>query len=214
LLNGLALYASEFPAGREAASGRPRTVSALHQAFVRCGRDRWCRHFVPNPPSLGCFDEGTGCSCLPHGMGHTRSLGRGRGTYNDCMLAFRPTQQVAAEPLHCFAASRACGHPRYPDCRIFRSQCPQASSFTAKLRAAEAGCARTPRSAWVSKANSTEGPRNVFLRLPHRGIREHLLRLAVFDQLAEVEESGLVRAAAGLGEVVRDDDDRVILLEL
>src|SRR4051812_25187781 len=45
-------------------------------------------------------------------------------------------------------------------------------------------------------------------------IGEDLRRLAVFDQLAEVEEGGALRNARGLLHVVRDDRDRIAAAKL
>ena len=45
-------------------------------------------------------------------------------------------------------------------------------------------------------------------------IGEDLARLAIFDQLAEVEKGGALRHARGLLHVVGDDDDRVAAAQL
>src|SRR4051812_41370999 len=61
---------------------------------------------------------------------------------------------------------------------------------------------------------STELARYVLLRAGVLGRREDPLRRAELDELAVEHEGRLVRDARGLLHVVRDDDDRVALLEL
>src|SRR6185312_8474361 len=59
-----------------------------------------------------------------------------------------------------------------------------------------------------------ELPGHVIFGLALLGAREHLLRGAVLDELAEIEERREVADADRLLHVVGDDDDRVQLLEL
>src|SRR5882672_2252563 len=61
---------------------------------------------------------------------------------------------------------------------------------------------------------SSESPRDVCFRALFAWAREQSLRLAYFDQLAEIEERGGVRDARGLLKVVCDDDDRELALQL
>ena len=58
---------------------------------------------------------------------------------------------------------------------------------------------------------STEPAGDVFLGLPLGGVGKNLRGGVELDQLAEIEEAGVIGAAAGLLHVVRDDDDRVVL---
>src|SRR6059058_3234365 len=62
--------------------------------------------------------------------------------------------------------------------------------------------------------SSSEPPGNVGFRLLLRRFGEQLLGAANLDQIADVEERGVVRDAAGLLQVMRDDDDGVAALEL
>ena len=66
----------------------------------------------------------------------------------------------------------------------------------------------------AAEPRSTETPGNVILRLLLRGICENLFGPGELDQLAEVKERRVVRAAARLLHVVRDDDDGVFALQL
>ena len=59
-----------------------------------------------------------------------------------------------------------------------------------------------------------ESAGDVVLGVLRLGVREHVDRSRVLDQLAEPEEGGLVRDARRLLQVVRHDDDRVLRLEL
>ncbi|OEI67459.1 Uncharacterized protein Cus16_2894 [Curtobacterium sp. ER1/6] len=71
-----------------------------------------------------------------------------------------------------------------------------------------------------SDGRSTEATRDVVLGRLHRRVREHRRRVVELDELArcagarDVEEGGLVADARRLLHVVRDDDDREVLLEL
>src|SRR2546430_17458471 len=62
--------------------------------------------------------------------------------------------------------------------------------------------------------SSSEPAGNVGFRLLLRRFGEQLLGAADLDQIADVEEGGVVRDAAGLLQVMRDDDDGVAALEL
>src|SRR4051794_16335663 len=77
-------------------------------------------------------------------------------------------------------------------------------------------CASCSRNAWrVSRAmGSAELARHVLLHAPVVGRGEDLLGRRVLDQLAAQHERRAVGHARGLLHVVRDDDDRVALLEL
>src|SRR5688572_8590379 len=55
--------------------------------------------------------------------------------------------------------------------------------------------------------SSAEAARDIIFGLLFRGICKDFPRAVVFDQLAEIEESGVIGDARGLLHVVRDDDD-------
>src|SRR4051812_34162672 len=59
-----------------------------------------------------------------------------------------------------------------------------------------------------------ELPGDVLLRAGVGRVGEDRARLGELDELAREHERGLVGHARGLLHVVRDDDDRVVLLEL
>ena len=68
---------------------------------------------------------------------------------------------------------------------------------------------------WISALlPSAEPPRNVVLGLLLDRVDEDLLGVAVLDQLAQVEEGGVVRDSRGLLHVVGHDDLRVLGLEV
>src|SRR3954468_5101655 len=76
----------------------------------------------------------------------------------------------------------------------------------------------SPRSSfwkcWRVSPTSAELARDVVLRARIGGRREDLVRGVVLDALAREHERRRVRHARGLLHVVRDDDNRVALLEL
>src|SRR6185295_6410914 len=96
-----------------------------------------------------------------------------------------------------------------------RSSCSSTMSI-----APSADCSRALSSSWKCLRPSPvatalpELARDVLLGPTVVGLGEDLLSGAVFDQLAVEHERGRVRDARGLLHVVRDDDDRVALLEL
>src|SRR6476661_8085158 len=66
-----------------------------------------------------------------------------------------------------------------------------------------------PLACCIMSLRSAIAARDVILSAPFARIGEDLGRLAIFDELAEVEERRPLRHARGLLHVVRDDRDRV-----
>src|SRR3954470_4661560 len=75
-------------------------------------------------------------------------------------------------------------------------------------------CSSSAKCWRVRSGISAELPGDVLLRALVARRREQGLGVGVLDELAEQQERGRVRHARGLLHVVRDDDDRVVLLEL
>src|SRR5215216_2457288 len=66
----------------------------------------------------------------------------------------------------------------------------------------------------IATASSAEAAGDVIFGLLLRGVRKDALGLVEFDQLAEIEERGVIGAARRLLHVVRHDRDAVVGLEL
>src|SRR3954470_23450659 len=109
----------------------------------------------------------------------------------------------ASSTSWCSSASRT-------RCSVAETRSRPPSACTSSLRS----------SSWNSCRDSgtptdlPELPGDVFLRPAVTRIREDLLGLVELDQVAAQHERGLLRDARRLLHVVRDDDDRVALLEL
>src|SRR3954452_13706726 len=100
----------------------------------------------------------------------------------------------------CSSASR-----KRSSCSTTRSRPPRAA--TSSPRSSFWKC-------WRVSPTSAELARDVVLRARIGGRGEDLVRGVVLDELAREHERRRVRHARGLLHIVRDDDDRVALLEL
>src|SRR5437764_183621 len=99
----------------------------------------------------------------------------------------------------------------------FSTPTPTVAPRAAYAPAREVGSLHSPparENPSAPPARSSELPGDVVFRLASFGPREHLLRLAVLDQLAGIEEGGVVTDADRLLHIVRDDHDCVLLFEL
>src|SRR5208282_845600 len=101
----------------------------------------------------------------------------------------RPPRRFDAPPIRPSSAD-----PRASRANPLRTACWYAA----------AGCCP-----FYSSPISAESPGDIVFRLAPGGVREYLLGLAIFDQVAGVHEGGHVGAARGLLHVMGHDNDSV-----
>src|SRR5690242_4179265 len=121
--------------------------------------------------------------------------------------------RVATSPLKMDSAWTACA-----TCDSTR---PPISSTRAEIDASSASnCVDKCLSVMASPSradeprDSSESSGDVVLGVFLRGLGEHLGRRPELHQIAKIHVRGVVGATCGLLHVVRDDDDRVVGLEL
>src|SRR3954471_10134910 len=126
-----------------------------------------------------------------------------------CTSRYRPSSRSSSTTTNCASSTSRCS-----SASITRSSCSTTRSSPPSAAASSCWSSSWKCCRVIGTTRLAELPGDVLLGAGVAGVAEDLLRRRVLDQLAEEHERGRVRHTGGLLHVVRDDHDRVALLQV